>query len=130
MSFNYNHNKQVCYHSSLVAPQNLSPPTSTNSTSTTLTVTWFPPSLPNGDIETYLLYGESNGILTNPVIITSTSNLVGTLSSLRPNTAYNVFVTAANQYGDVTSDAVMLTTLESGMYLYIYTAIKVCVTPL
>lgn len=63
------------------------------------------------------------------MIITSTSNLVGTLSSLRPNTAYNVFVTAANQYGDVTSDAVTLTTMESGMYLYIYTAIKVSVTP-
>ncbi|KAI6647642.1 usherin [Oopsacas minuta] len=105
--------EEIIFETLGTVPEGFSAPTLINSTSNTLTVTWSQPSFPNGDIHTYLLYGESNEILSGPVSIVSTDNLVGSLTNLRPFTVYTVFVTAVNQYGNTTGDVALLTTLES-----------------
>ena len=97
-----------------LAPEGLSAPTLLNSTSTSLSVSWSAASIPNGDIHSYLLYGDSNGITTGPVIVQATDNFMATLSSLRPATVYAVYVVAVNQFGNGTSAVSSLSTLESG----------------
>lgn len=96
-------------------PLNLVPPVVTGVTSTTVTLSWVPPTLPNGLITSYrIVRRETN----NPLLILVQYVGVGDVTTftnegLSPYTSYEYQLVAFNSIGSVESDWTEVTTLEA-----------------
>ena len=70
----------------------------TNATLTEISISWNPPTIPNGIITVYeIRYRESTS--TSPYNITNTTNTYYSIAGLIPNTSYTIGVRAYTSIG-------------------------------
>ena len=110
-----------------IAPEILFSPQVALVSSIVLNITWSPPVYPNGNITEYIITLNtivSNVLQTQSDAYTPTTNSA-LVFDLEPFSEYNVFVTAVNVAGNITSEEAVIMTGETGKSLTNFTIFRI-----